>query len=139
MPKDYPASNPYHAPLRTERGVYGDLRDQFTAPGNMHANDAPTLIRALHARTRELDAALAKIAILEYTVKVYETEPLRLAYDKLEATGASLVFVGEIRAGETPRIRESGELLAVLETLAARWAMFGTQVVELNVNEKLAS
>jgi hypothetical protein len=120
--KDYPASNPYHAPAP---------RHQFTGAGNMHANDAPTLLRALHARTRELDAALAKIAILEYTVKVYETEPLRTAYERLNATGAPLVFVGEIRAGETPRIRESGELLAVLETLAARWAMFERQVVEL--------
>jgi hypothetical protein len=130
--KDYPASNPYHAPLRTERGGYGDLRDQFTASDEMVLS---TLRYALHARTRELDAALAKIAILEYTVKVYETEPLRAAYDKLEATGASLVFVGEIRAGETGRIREVGELLAVLEALAGRVAMFGTQTVVLAKEE----
>jgi hypothetical protein len=136
MPKDYPASNPYHAPLCAPRGGYGDLRDQFTASDEMVAS---TLRYALHARTRELDAALAKIAILEYTVKVYETEPLRLAYDKLEATGATLVFVGEIRAGETPRIRESGELLSVLEALAGRVALFGTQTIEVgNASEEAA-
>jgi hypothetical protein len=129
MPKDYTPYGTHHAPLRASHGVYGDLRDQFTASDEMVASTLSFMLHKAHAR----------IALLEAEIKYHERDPLRLAYDKLEATGASLVFVGEIRAGDTPRIRESGELLAVLEALAGRAAMFGTQVVELNVNEKLAS
>jgi hypothetical protein len=129
MPKDYPASNPYYAPLRTERGVYGDLREQFTASDEMVASTLSFMLHKAHAR----------IALLEAEIKYHERDPLRLAYDKLEATGATLVFVGEIRAGETPRIQASGELLAVLEALAGRVAMFGTQTIEVgNVSEEAA-
>lgn len=130
--KDYTPYDARHALPAPRKPSYNDIRDQFVMTD---AERASTLVYALHARTRELDAALTRVAILEAQINYYESDPLRVAWNRLEATGASLVFVGEIRAGETPRIQASGELLAVLETLGSRLAMFGTQVVELNVNE----
>lgn len=136
--KDYPTANAYHAPQNAATRVLAAVHDKIPA---MHANDAPTLLRALHARTRELDAALTRVAILEAQVRFHEINPLVVAWNRLEATEQRIVFVAEMAcpAAPTGRLREVGGLLDVLARLAGTYEVFSTGRIEVNAKEKKAS
>ncbi len=118
--KDY-NHNGHVAPPDSPQSRDNDIRAQFLMSDAVRLSTLSTM----------LHRAEAKIAILEYTVKVYETHPLLVAYDALQATGCAVTFVGELRSGDAGRIQASGELLTVVEALVARWRMAQGQVIDI--------